>query len=375
MLKLTLPIFAVMCPLYTLAESCCNKLPKRTAQRSSMAQEETQPSVDAQEISQLPTMIKLSGASFQMGGVGHFAKPDEFPLHQVTLSTFYISETPITNAQFEHFISKSSYVTTAEKKPDLEELMAQLPPGTPPLDESLLQPSSLVFFQPPKTNQPLNYLNWWRWENGANWKHPQGPKSSLSEKADHPVVQVSWFDAEAYAQWLGADLPTEAQFEYAARGGLKAKQFVHGEQFDNDRHQLINIWTGQFPFTNTETDGWLRTNPVKAYPPNGFGLYDMSGNVWEWCRDWYDFNYYAAVRNGVKDPLGPEKPFDPNEPTVPKRVTRGGSFLCNDSYCSGYRPSARMKTSPDTSLEHTGFRIVMTEAQYQAFLKKQQPTD
>ncbi len=311
-------------------------------------------------------MAWVPAGEFTMGGTGKFARPDEKPLHKIKLDGFWMCKTPITNAQFRKFVKATGYVTTAEKAPDLAEIMAQLPPGTPPPPAEYLQPASLVFKQPSQKVDLNNFSAWWAWQKNADWKHPQGEGSSIEGKDDHPVVHVSWYDAKAYADWANMSLPTEAQWEYAARGGLHQAAYVWGNEKPEVGKIKMNNWQGEFPVHNSLKDGYFTTNPVKKFLPNGYGLYSMAGNVWEWCHDWYDHNYYRSfnTRETGTNPKGPVKSFDPREPTGPKRVTRGGSFLCNDSYCAGYRPSARMNTSPDTSLEHTGFRCVMSAKQW-----------
>lgn len=303
-------------------------------------------------------MVWLSGGEFIMGGVGAYVRPDELPLHRVRLDGFWISRTPVTNDEFSRFVEATAYITTAEIAPKLEEVMAQLPPGSPLPPADALVASSLVF---KSTEYPVSLNNpyvWWEWKKGADWRHPEGPDSSTDGRGGHPVVHVSWFDAQAYCNWAGGRLPTEAEWEYAARGGLEQKENVWGD--DPLRPEKCNTWQGTFPSTNSEEDGFSSSSPVRQFQPNGYGLYDMAGNVWEWVGDWYRPDTYRIdAGNKVTDnPLGPQAGYDPAEPYVLKRVTRGGSFLCNDSYCSGYRPSARMKTSPDTSLIHTGFRVV-----------------
>lgn len=293
-----------------------------------------------------------------MGGVGSEARSDEQPVHRVRVNGFWMDETPVTNAEFQRFIEETGYVTTAEKAPSLEEIMSQLPPGTPPPPKEALVPASLVFVT---TRGPVpldNAAQWWRWVPGANWKHPNGPASSIIGKEDHPVVHVSWDDAQAYAAWAGKRLPTEAEWEYAVRGGKESENYIWGMEDWSGKHPKCNIWEGKFPYLSTKPKGSVGTTPVKTYSPNAFGLYDMVGNVWEWCYDWYRDDYYSslALTQVADNPVGPQSSLDPYEPTVPKRVQRGGSFLCHRTYCTGYRLSARMKASPDTSLCHSGFR-------------------
>ena len=267
--------------------------------------------------------------------------------------------TEVTNAQFEKFVKATGYVTTAEIKPDWEEIKKQLPAGTPRPDESLLVASSLVF-TPTKTAVDLNDASkWWKWTTDASWKHPEGPKSSIKGRENFPVVHISWDDANAYAKWAGKRLPTEAEWEFASRGGLMDQKYSWGNQDPEKGKPKANIWEGKFPYLNTNKDKFVGAAPVKSFAPNKYGLYDMAGNVWEWCSDWYTPEYYKELYGSTtNNPKGPSKSYDPMEPTVPKRVVRGGSFLCNASYCKGYRVTARMKSSPDTGLNHTGFRCV-----------------
>lgn len=302
-----------------------------------------------------PGMVGIPGGDFMMGGEGPLTRADEKPVHRVRVDGFWMDATEVTNAEFRRFVDATHYLTTAEQAPKLEDIMAQLPPGSPQPPADSLKPGALVFVSP---KVPGEY--WWRWVEGANWRHPQGPGSGLEGKDDHPVVQVSWYDATAYAQWAGKRLPTEAEWEYAARGGLQKKAFAWGNQHPNQGKPRANIWQGRFPFKNSGADGYTGTSPVKSFPPNGFGIYDMTGNAWEWVEDWYRADAYALGK-GTKvlvNPKGPEESLDPEEPQIKKRVHRGGSFLCDESACASFRPSARMKASPDTGLMHTGFRCV-----------------
>jgi sulfatase modifying factor 1 len=303
-------------------------------------------------------MVWVPAGTFTMGSNDPEAKADEKPPHEVKLEGFWIDATPVTNREFKAFVDATGYVTTAEKAPTLEEIMSQVPPGTPEPAPELLVPASLVF-KKAKGPVPLrNHRIWWDWVPGANWKHPEGPNSSIEGKDDHPVVQISWIDANAYAKWAGKRLPTEAEWEYAANGGKTNIKYVWGnEEFSEEKPQA-NIWQGNFPYESTKEKGAIGTTPVKKYPPNGYGLYDMSGNVWQWVSDYYHRFYFAQeAKKGVStNPKGPDTSYDPDEPYASKRVHRGGSFLCHQSYCKGYRITARMKTCPDTSLNHLGFR-------------------
>ncbi|MEJ8843714.1 formylglycine-generating enzyme family protein [Lacibacter sp. H375] len=304
-------------------------------------------------------MVFIPGGSFEMGADNEQASEDEYPKHKVTVDAFYMDVTEVTNAQFQKFVDATGYITTAERKPDWEELKKTVPPGTAKPADSLLVAASLVF---KPSNGPVdlnNYSQWWSWVAGADWKHPEGPNSSIKGKENFPVVHVSWDDAMAYCKWAGKRLPTEAEWEYAARGGLNNNIYPWGNEHVNIGAAKTNSWEGKFPYSNEQRDGFIKYAPVKTYNCNKYGLFDVAGNVWEWCSDWYDHNYYKSVAsNTVVNPNGPQKSFDPQDPYTPKRVLRGGSFLCNDSYCSGYRVARRMKSSPDTGLEHTGFRCV-----------------
>jgi formylglycine-generating enzyme required for sulfatase activity len=293
-------------------------------------------------------MSWIPGGTFVMGGNDELAKQDELPLHQVTVSGFWMDVHEVTNAEFEKFVNETNYITTAEIKPDWEELKLQVPPGTPKPPDSILVAGSVIF----EKDFYANGLPVWNWVPGANWKNPLGPDSDIIGKDNHPVVHVSWDDVNAYAEWIGKRLPTEAEWEFAARGGLDATSSQR-----EIRIAQANTWQGSFPYKNTESDGFFYTAPVKTFEANRFGLYDMSGNVWEWVSDWYRPDYYSDSE-GSTNPIGPDSSYDPEEPNVPKKVIRGGSFLCHDSYCAGYRPSARMRSSPDTGLLHTGFRLV-----------------
>jgi formylglycine-generating enzyme len=308
-----------------------------------------------------PGMVPIPAGELVMGTDGSTPHRNEQPAHRVRLDSFYIDEAEVTNAQFRVFVEATGYVTTAEQKPDWEEMKKQLPPGTPKPPDDRLVPGSLVFTPPAEAVPLSNAVAWWRWVPGASWKYPEGPGSTLDGKDDHPVVHVSWDDANAYAKWAGKRLPTEAEWEYAARGGLAGKRFPWGDDAPSETDGTrTNIWQGTFPTLNTKADGYDRTAPVRSYPPNGYGLYDTAGNVWEWCADWYRADAYAGRRGVTVNPPGPDAFWDPNEPLAPKRVTRGGSFLCHVTYCESYRPAARRGTAFDSGMSHLGFRCALS---------------
>ena len=338
-------------------DSAHNCMPQRTAIFYTNAS--IVPSADTS----LSGMIHIAGGDYEMGADNDQADEDEYPKHRVTVKSFYMDATEVTNAQFKKFVAATGYITTAEQKPDWEELKKTLPPGTPQPADDIMVAASLVFTQTTGPVDLHDYNAWWRWEPGANWKHPQGPASNIVGKENYPVVHVSWFDAMAYCKWAGKRLPTEAEWEYAARGGLQKNIYPWGSEHISMGKAKANSWEGKFPYLNTEKDGYLKAAPVASYAANGYGLYDMAGNVWEWCSDWYDAGYYATIaKQQALNPAGPATSYDPHDPYTPKKVLRGGSFLCNDSYCSGYRVARRMKSSPDTGLEHTGFRCVKDAA-------------
>jgi sulfatase modifying factor 1 len=241
----------------------------------------------------------------------------------------------------------------------LRSLKKNLPPNTPKPPAANLQPGSLVFYAPERVYNLEDISQWWQWVNGADWKHPEGPGSTIEGQENHPVVQVCYYDALAYCKWAGKRLPTEAEWEWAARGGLEDNLYPWGLDHVEANNPKCNYWTGTFPVENTKEDGYYYSAPVRTYKPNGFGLYDMGGNVWEFCSDFFDEDFYKKnVDNISIDPKGPGKTYYPREPYEAKRVSRGGSFLCSDSYCSSYRVSARMPSSEDSAMNHTGFRCV-----------------
>jgi formylglycine-generating enzyme required for sulfatase activity len=308
-------------------------------------------------------MVWIPGGIFEMGASDkdYKALPHEKPKHTVKIDGFYMDITEVTNAQFSKFVEATAYVTTAERPVDWNLIKLQLPSGTPKPHDSLFKPGSLLFKKAKQSIPNLyDFSQWWRWSIGANWKQPEGSGSSIEGKDNYPVVHISYEDAQTYCDWAGRRLPTEAEWEYAARGGKRDKIYFWGD-LSNALSNYVNSWEGEFPVTNTQADGFEKSAPVKSFPPNDFGLYEISGNVWEWTSDWYNINYYKICsKNDVTDnPSGADNAYNPNNPYIEEKVIRGGSFLCNDSYCASYRVSSRMATDPSTSLEHLGFRTVL----------------
>ena len=299
-------------------------------------------------------MVWIPGGSFMMGSNDHY--PEEAPAHPVTVDGFWMDQYVVTNAQFSRFVEETNYVTSAERPPRAEDY-----PGAKP---ELLIPASVVFHRPGYRVDLNNHLNWWTYIPDANWRKPLGPESSLKGLAKHPVVHIAYEDAEAYAKWAGKELPTEAEWEFAARGGLDGMEYVWGSEFNPDGKYMTNTWQGEFPNENTLDDGFEWTAPVGTYPPNGYGLYEMAGNVWEWTSDWYlEHNKLPNSCCGSINPRGGqvEQSYDPCMPEIqiPRRVMKGGSFLCAPNYCRRYRPAARMAQPVDTSTCHLGFRCIV----------------
>ena len=305
-----------------------------------------------------PGMVWIAGGEFTMGSDGALSRHNEQPPHPVSVSGFWIDAAPVTNAQFQQFVAATKYVTVAERKPDWNELKKQLPPGTPKPDDSVLVPGSMVFTESAGPVDLSRMENFWRWTPSACWRHPEGPGSDINGRENHPVVQVSWDDAVAYAKWAGKRLPTEAEWEFAARGGTAGTTYWWGDEFRPGGKFMANTWTGSFPHDNTQADGFMRTSPIESFPPNGYGLFDMGGNVWNWCSDWYRPDVHAQLAKEALccDPQGPASSVSPDHPHQVERVTKGGSFLCHESYCASYRPSARRGLPPDTGMSHVGFR-------------------
>ena len=307
-------------------------------------------------------MVWIAGGEFTMGTDAPIGWPDEKPAHRVRVDGFFIDATEVTNAQFRKFVEEKKYVTTAEKPPVLEEIMAQSPPGTKPPAKEELVAGSLVFKMTPGPVDTRDFSQWWRWTPGADWRRPDGPGSNIDGKDDHPVVQRLVGRRGRFCE-MGRQAVADGS-RVGVRGSRRTgQQTIHvgGRKAGGERKWQTNIWQGQFPYKNTAEDGFERTAPAKSFPANGYGLFDMSGNVWEWCSDWYQRDLYRTRAGKLTvNPKGPESSNDPQHPFEPRRVQKGGSFLCNDSYCSRYRPSARHSSTPDSGMSHVGFRCVLT---------------
>jgi formylglycine-generating enzyme len=299
-----------------------------------------------------PDMVWIASGRFVMGSDHHY--PEESPAHDVTVDGFWIDKYAVTNEQFARFVDATGYVTTAERPPQAEDYPGALP--------EMLKAASVVFDKPRQRVDLRNHYNWWTFVAGAQWRHPEGPKSSIDGRARHPVVHVSYEDAEAYARWAGKELPTEAEWEFAARGGLEGAAYAWGEEMTPGGKYMANTWQGEFPLLNLRSDGYEGTAPVGQFPANGYGLFDMIGNVWEWTTDWYAARHEAAKGCcGGDIPKGKrEASYDPRQPEIkiPRKVIKGGSFLCAENYCRRYRPAARMAQPVDTSTCHVGLRMV-----------------
>ena len=301
-------------------------------------------------------MIWIPGGTFRMGSDSHYL--EEAPVHRVTVSGFWIDRTPVTNRDFRKFVNETGYITFAEIAPNPKDYPGALP--------GKLKAASLVFTPPKHPVDLRDWSQWWNFKAGANWRRPYGPRSSLSGLDDHPVVHIAYVDAKAYAHWAGKELPTEAQWEYAARGALDGAEFAWGDEFTPGGRHRANTWQGNFPNENLCDDGFERTCPVTAFPPNGYGVYDMIGNVWEWTADWWSQRHEAGAPKACCIPENPRggteaSSYDLNQPEIkiPRKVIKGGSHLCAPNYCRRYRPAARHAQPVDTSTSHVGFRCVL----------------
>lgn len=323
-------------------------------------------------------MVWIPGGEFTMGNEQRMSRPNERPAHRVRLDPFWIDRHHVTNAEFRKFVEATGYVTTAERKPEWETIRVQVFPGTPkPADDAFIA-GAMVFVSTPEPVPLDDWSQWWRFVPGANWRHPQGPSSTIEGKDNHPVVQVSYEDAQAYAKWIGKRLPTEAEWEMAARGGLDKASYSWGDDFTLNGKPMANTFRGTFPVVTTKTLGIAGTTAVATYPPNGFGLYDMAGNAWQWVADWYrsDAFQMESQQNLAMNPQGPRDSYDDETRTAPanapSKVIRGGSFLCSEEYCTSYRPSARRGNDPYNPMSHIGFRLVMSQSDWEK-QRAQQP--
>lgn len=321
-------------------------------------------------------MVWIPGGEFIMGSKSRLAKENERPAHKVYVGGFWMDQTDVTNAEFALFVKATGYITTAERKPDWETLKVQLPTGTIKPADSQLIPGAMVFVGTTEAVPQDDYARWWHFVPGANWYHPKGPHSNLLDKADHPVVQVSYEDALAYAKWIGKRLPTEAEWEFAARGGKEQADYSWGDEFKPHGKKMANTFAGkQFPIVDPTYKNKIGTSRVKKYPANAYQLYDMAGNVWQYVADWYrpdSFSQESIQSRIIVNPKGPKTSYDATEnpPNAPRRVIRGGSFLCDENFCMSYRPSARRGVDPCNPMSHIGFRLVMTKSMAEAYLKK-----
>lgn len=303
-----------------------------------------------------PDMQWLTGGTFRMGSDGHY--PEEAPAHRVSVRPFWIDRTPVTNGGFRRFVEATGYITVAELAPDPKDYPGALP--------HMLKPGSLVFTPPAHPVDLRHWSRWWSFAFGANWRAPYGVGSAIHELDDHPVVHVAYADAQAFAAWAGKELPTEAEWEYAARGGLDEAEFAWGDEFMPGGRHMANTWQGHFPHENLATDGYTRTSPVRAFRPNGHGLFDMIGNVWEWTADWFSTRHAADAPKACcipENPRGGRKADSYDQcdarTRVPRKVVKGGSHLCAPNYCRRYRPAARHAQPLDTGMSHVGFRCVV----------------
>ncbi len=301
-----------------------------------------------------PGMVWVPGGEFLMGSDRHY--PEEAPAHRARVGGFWMDQFTVTNVDFARFVEATGHITLAEKPANPDDY-----PGARP---EMLAPSSSMFKKPPGPVDLSNHYNWWVYVKGANWRHPRGPASSIKKLADHPVVHVAFEDVEAYAKWAGKAIPTEAEWEFAARGGLDGAEYVWGDEMVPGGRYMANTWQGDFPHRNTCADGYEGTAPVGSFPPNGYGLHDMAGNVWQWTSDWYqEHGKIDSPCCTMDNPRGAEleASFDPRQPDIriPRKVTKGGSHLCAPSYCRRYRPAARMAQPIDTSISHLGFRLIV----------------
>ena len=347
-------------------KACCEKKPSRfeaseSNDSGSNQSDDLKQSSGNKDTESKDGMVWIPGGEFMMGTNDDDAYMPEKPGHPVKVDGFWMDATEVTNAEFQKFVEATGYVTVAEKIPDWNELKKQLPPGTPRPDSKDLVSASLVYIKPKnKVTNTQDVSQWWSWVPGANWKHPEGPGSNIKNRMDHPVVHIAYEDAIAYCKWSDKRLPTEAEWEFAARNCLNQKRYAWGDELRPAGKLMANIWQGVFPNEDKKEDGFEGTAPVKHFPSNCYGLYDMIGNVWEWTNDWYDSQAYMRIpKNQVtSNPKGSDKSYDIEDQYAIKRVVKGGSFLCSENYCVNYRPSARRGQAYDSGTSNIGFRCV-----------------
>ena len=348
-LYILLPILAL-----SITQSCQEKTQSLKEEPTFKSSSTPQPTEESPE-----GMVWIPGGEFIMGTDEKDAYPAEKPAVNVQVSGFWMDTHEVTNAEFQKFVEETGYITIAEQKPDWEDLKKQVPPGTPKPDDSVLVPGSMVFTPPPFPVPTQDITLWWSWVEGASWKHPEGPESSLEGRENHPVVHIAFADAVAYAEWAGKRLPSELEWEFAARGGVNGKRFAWGDELTPNGTYLANTFQGTFPHENKVSDGFEGTSPVKTFPPNTYGLYDMIGNVWELTSDWYDALKLARLAGEApKLDAGMNPCYNPENPYARERVIKGGSYLCAENYCVNYRPSARQGQAFDSGTSNVGFRLV-----------------
>jgi len=375
MLLVGLALAIAVCLIWRLRGSKVDDFAGTSSDPMSRSVRKSQPAFEASIINSYPEpasstegMVYIPGGEFSMGSLdpsnmmcgGDQPMNDARPLHRVYVDGFFMDSTEVTNEQFEQFAKATGYLTVAERRPTREEF--------PTAPEENLIAGSVVFSPPPRSVPLNNHFQWWRYVPGANWRHPTGPDSDLRTRERYPVVQVAYEDAAAYAKWAGKRLPTEAEFEFAARGGLAGKLYSWGDELKPGGKWQANIYQGVFPVRNGDTgeDGFKGIAPVAQFQPNAYGLFDVAGNVWEWCSDWYRADYYSALAQEgriARNPRGPSSSLDPSEPNEPKRVQRGGSFLCTDQYCTRYMVGTRGKGEVRSASNHLGFRCVKDRPQ------------
>ena len=336
------------------------RMPNATTRAPAILQPDTPGAAQPPAPAPGPDLVWIPGGTFRMGSDRHYA--EERPAHRVTVDGFWIDRYPVTNERFSRFVEATGHVTFAEIPPNAADYPGALP--------EMLHAASLVFEKPPVRVALRNLTDWWSFRRGADWRHPQGPRSSIVGLEQHPVVHVAYADAVAFAEWEGRTLPTEAEWEFAARGGLEGAEYAWGDELAPGGQMLANTWQGDFPWQNLRTDGFEGTSPVDAFPPNGYGVHDMIGNVWEWTTDWYVPRHESERAKACCVPLNPRGPretdsYDPSQPEIriPRKVLKGGSHLCAPNYCQRYRPAARFPEPIDTSTSHVGFRCIVRPPQ------------